>query len=528
MAAIITVWKNGNLLTMKSGGGRATALVVRGEELLFVGDEAGARSAAGPQAEVRDLRGRTVIPGFNDNHVHTVFMGDHALAPDLAGLGEAEILELLAQRFPTPAPGEVIRAYDWDYTTCPDPRKETLDRIFPRTPVVLSQHSGHAQWLNSAALRAIGVLPGGLSPYGEQVLRDEAGEPTGIVRDLGETPLSRRRVRECFYDASKREKRIDHALGVFGRLGITSVQDNAWYYPQLLGLRRRHAEGRLSARFSLWSLGTRPRVRMGMDAAFALAGGVPDWILRGPVKYFLDGTFSTRNACLHEPFLDTPASAPLPQGKLPIRELEFLARSGRQGAFHAIGDRAVTLFLDAYEEVLARRPKLGELRTRIEHAQLIRPQDIQRIARLGVLVSAQPTALGTPQKDEALLGRERARRAYPYRSLLEAGVHLSFGSDIPGESGCDPFQSIHWAVNRDSPEAIDVEEALRCYTAGSAYAEFAEGRVGTLEPGKLADFVVLSQDPTAVPREKLRDTTVELTVVGGRVVYDAASTTGLA
>jgi hypothetical protein len=190
-----------------------------------------------------------------------------------------------------------------------------------------------------------------------------------------------------------------------------------------------------------------------------------------------------------------------------------------QGAFHIIGDRGIAIFLDAYEEVLARRPSLRELRIRIEHAQLIRPEDIARIRDLGILVSAQPTALENPAKDELLLGRERALRAYPYRSLIDAGVSLSFGSDIPGESSCDPIRSIHMAANREGPERITAEEALRCYTVGSAYAEFMESRKGRLVPGMLADFVVLSQDITTIPREKIGGTIVEETVVGGRTVY---------
>ena len=160
-----------------------------------------------------------------------------------------------------------------------------------------------------------------------------------------------------------------------------------------------------------------------------------------------------------------------------------------------------------------------ELRIRIEHAQLIRPGDIPRLRELGILVSAQPTALENPAKDRLLLGPERALRAYPYRSLLDAGVHLSFGSDIPGESNCDPIRSIHMVANREGPERISAEEALRCYTVGSAYAEFSEARKGILAIGMFADFTVLSQDITSVPRERIGDTVVEETVVGGRTVY---------
>jgi predicted amidohydrolase YtcJ len=526
----IQIWHNAEIITMDPALPRAHAMIVRDGLVDFVGEEgeAFARAVAleggGRGAEARDLGGRTVAPGFNDNHVHAVHMGDHALSPDLGGLDEAGIVALLRERFPDPAPGEVLRAFNWDYPACPDPRKELLDEAFPRNPVVLHQFSGHAQWLNSAALRAIGIGRGAPDPAVGTVLRDEGGEPTGVVRDLGDTRLSRRRARDIYFDPRMREERLSLALATFARLGITSVQDNTWYYPQLFGLRKRLDAGTLSARFTTWSLGRQPRSVAAMGAAYFLGLGDRDWIRPGPVKYFLDGTFSTRNACLCEPFEDGSRGDGCPEAAAPLAELGRLARKRRQGAFHIIGDRGIAIFLDAYEEVLARWPILKELRIRIEHAQLVRREDIPRIRDLGILVAAQPTALGSPEKDLALLGRERALRAYPYRSLLDAGVHLSFGSDIPGESGCDPILSIHMAANREGPERISAEEALRCYTVGSAYAEFMEGRKGTLTSGMLADFVVLSSDITALPPERIGDTVVEETVVGGKTVYRRDST----
>lgn len=527
----IQVWRGAEIVTMDPRRPRARALVARDGIVDFVGDDeaalARARSLERPGAsaapEVRDLGGLTMVPGFNDNHVHAVYLGDHVLAVDLGGLDERGIVDLLLERYPDPPPGEIVRAFNWDYPACPNPRKEPLDAAFPRNPVILSQFSGHAQWLNSPALRALGIRRGGPDPKVGSVLRDADGEPTGIVRDLGDTKLSRRRVREVYFDAAMREERLDIALETFARMGITSVQDNTWFHPELFSLRRRLNAGTLSARFTTWSLGRRPWMAAAMGAAYALGIGDPAWIRRGPVKYFLDGTFSTRNACLCEPFADSQDEELCEDPSAPIAELELLARRRRQGAFHIIGDRGIAIFLDAYDKVLARRPELKTLRVRIEHAQLIRSQDIPRLRELGILVSAQPGAMENPEKDKLLLGRERALRAYPYRSLLDAGVHLSFGSDIPGESSCDPIRSIHMTANREGPERIDAEEALRCYTAGSAYAEFMEGRKGRLAPGMLADFAVLSQDITSVPRERIGDTRIVETVVGGRSVYRAAA-----
>ena len=326
-------------------------------------------------------------------------------------------------------------------------------------------------------------------------------------------------MRDIYYDRWMLDERLDLALSTFARLGITSVQDNTWFYPELLSLRKRLDARTLSARFTAWSLGRRPAHGAAIDAAFALGIGDADWLRPGPVKYFLDGTFSTRNACLDEPFEGSGEDELCAEPDAPLAELQRLARRRRQGAFHIIGDRGIAIFLDAYERALARHPGLRDLRVRIEHAQLVRAEDIPRIRDLGILVSAQPTALENPGKDERLLGRARAMRAYPYRSLLDAGVRLSFGSDIPGESSCDPIRSIHMAANREGPERISAEEALRCYTVGSAYAEFMEGRKGMLAPGMLADFAVLSQDMTSVPSERIGDTFVEETVVGGKTVY---------
>jgi hypothetical protein len=249
------------------------------------------------------------------------------------------------------------------------------------------------------------------------------------------------------------------------------------------------------------------------------------WVRRGPHKYFLDGSFTTRTAYLWEDYVDEPGNAGQGMSEEEIlRILKRLAAKGVQGAFHAIGDRAVTTFLDAVEKLQRDYPRSKSLRFRLEHAQLVRPEDIPRLRDLGVIICAQASALSNPAKDIALLGEERAERAYPHRSLLDAGVPLSFGSDIPGEATCNPLESIHMVVNRTSPERISVEEALRCYTLGSAYAEFQEEHKGSLEVGKYADFAVLSQDILSIPVNRIKDTTVELTVVGGRAVYDVRRT----
>ncbi len=527
--------RGANFLTMDEARPRVESLVLGAGKIVFAGPESEARAFAGAAAELVDLGGRTVLPGFNDNHLHAVILGDHELAPDLGGLSEAEIVGLLRERWREAPPDRILYAYNWDYPSCPRPRKELLDEAFPRNPVILSQFSGHAQWLNSRALEALGIRKGGADPGEGQVLRDADGEPTGIVRDLGDTGLSKKRFAKIFRDSDVREERLDIALARFRREGITSVQDNTWFPQPLASYGRYARQGRLTARFSCWSLGRQGWTTPTMRTAFVLGralGLLPrDWLRPGPVKFFLDGAFSTRTACLCEPYADAALGGDVVSGLCsdvasPVAELEWLAKRRLQGAFHIIGDRGIEIFLDAFEEVASRHPDMGKLRIRIEHAQLVRREDIARIRELGILVAAQPSALGSPEKDVKLLGRERALRAYPYRSLIDGGVKLSFGSDIPGEATSDPLLSIHMAVNRSGPEAITALEAIRCYTRGSAYAEFAEERKGALMPGMLADFVVLSADPTAAPSSAIRDIKVEETWVGGRRVYSRAEGEG--
>lgn len=511
------VWFNGNLITLS--GEKAEAMVVDGERISYVGSSEEALRVAGEGAERFDLEGRTVVPGFNDNHVHAIILGDHENHPDLSGLSAQEIVDLLKEYYPQPKRGEFIQGYQWDYPTCPEPRKELLDAAFPDNPVVLAQYGGHGSWLNSYALKAMGIEKGKADPPGEGVvLRDPDGEPTGVVREMASNKFISRNFFRMFFKRSMREPRVRRALEIFASLGITSFQDNTWFYPVALTLAKLRRRKELTARVSVWSFGRMPWT----IPLMGLARYDQQWVRRGPYKYFLDGSFTTRTANLWEDYLDEPGNhgqGMSPEEILPI--IRRLAKKRIQGAFHAIGDRAVSNFLDAVEELQKEMPESRDLRFRLEHAQLVRQEDIPRLRAAGVIIAAQPSALSNPDKDVALLGEGRAAAAYPHRSLLDAGVPLSFGSDIPGEATCNPFECIHMVVNRSSEERISVEEALSCYTRGSAYAEFQESEKGRLQKGMLADFAVLSQDITSVPSETIKETKAILTVVGGQIVYDA-------
>jgi predicted amidohydrolase YtcJ len=508
----------GRVLTMDPARPRAEALLVRGERIAAVGSAAELLALASPAVRRLDLAGRCLIPGFNDNHLHALSMGEYFSRVRVHGLGPREILQVLRERFAGARRGRILWAYGWDYPQCPSPHRSLLDEAFPDNPVVLYQFSGHAAWVNSAMLARLGIRRRTPDPVGGEIARGPDGEPTGILRDAAIYPLHLKRMRRHVFNRELRARLLDACLVLLSEAGITSVQDNTWVPTTVWLLNEYRRSGRLTCRFTCWAYGNDCWMRplMGM-ARYDRA-----WVRRGPWKYLMDGTFSTHTAWMLEPYSGEPENFGKPNGTPAdlLRIVRQAARARRQVAFHAIGDRTIRGILDAVQEVGARRPGLQRLRLRLEHAQIFDPADIPRLAELGVLVAAQPTALGSPEKDAAILGPERAARAYPFASLLAAGARLSFGSDFPGEIEYRPLEAIHRAVNRPRPERISAEQALACYTRESAYAEFMETEKGSLAPGMLADLVVLSQDPTTVAPERIRDTQVQMTFVGGKPVFE--------
>ena len=508
----------GRVITMDAVRPLAEAVLVRGERIAAVGSVGQLLPLASPAARRLDLGGRCLIPGFNDNHLHALSMGEYFSRVRVNGLNTREILEVLRERFAGARRGQILFAYGWDYPYCPAPHRSLLDEAFPDNPVVLYQFSGHAAWVNSPMLARLGIRRGTPDPTGGEIMRGPDGEPTGILRDAAIYPLHLKRMRRHVFDKGLRARLLDACLGLLAEAGVTSVQDNTWVPTTVWALNEYRRSGRLTCRFTCWAYGSDRWMRPLMG----LARYDRYWVRRGPWKYLMDGTFSTHTAWLLEPYAGEPANCGTPNGTPEdlVRIVRQALRARRQVAFHAIGDRMIHEILNAVELVRARRPEVERLRLRLEHAQIFDPADIGRLAELGVLVAAQPTALGSPQKDAGILGPQRAGRAYPFRSLLEAGVHLSFGSDFPGEIEYRPLEAIHRAVNRPGPERITPLEALACYTRESAYAEFMEAEKGTIAAGKLADLAVLSEDPTAVTPGRIRDIRVDMTIVGGMTVFE--------
>lgn len=520
------LYSGGRIVTCDPSRPRAGAVLTVDNRITAVADRPEEIDLPGGPIERIDLAGRTLVPGFNDNHIHAHYFGNQEGSLQLGGLTKQEILDRVRAALAQPDAPSPLLAFRWDYPSCPDPHRRDLDAISTDHPIILVQFSGHGAWLNTAMLRRLKMLPGQRYCERAEVLKDEAGEPTGIVRELSRFPS----FRGMWFRRSMNSRRLEHdfliALDRLRHAGITSIQDNTWFPPTVPALRRILRRGELTARVQMWSFGElRP-----MGAWMRIRRDLPPWFVHGPQKFFLDGAFSSHSAWLTEPYADlshTEYGAGRDAAAV-RRYLEPRVRRRQRTAQHSIGDRATKEFLDAVEALAPRYPWIGAMRLRIEHGQLIRSEDIERMARLGVIVCAQPNALIDPAKDESLLGHERALRAYPYRSLLDAGVALSFGSDYPGELTYEPLTGIHLAVNRDGPERISAAEALACYTRGSAYAEFMEHEKGMVRPGLLSDFAVLSEDPTTCPPQRIRDIRVEMTVVDGRTVFERTADDGSA
>jgi predicted amidohydrolase YtcJ len=516
----------------------ATAMAWDGEgRLLAVGD-AKALSLQYPDAERVDAGKATVVPGLIDAHGHFRELALSLMSADLVGARDkAEVVARLRAFEKNLGDGDWLRGSGWDQNDWPDkafPTVADLDAAFPTRPVFLERVDGHAAWVNSAALReAAGhpetkaMLEGG-EVEGGRVVRDAAGKPTGILVDNAKDVVS---------DLLPKPDREDmvRALGDAARQvladGMTGVHEMGVSRETLALYRELADEGRLPLRIDAYANGDGGALAdLCAHGAYRHPGG---HLKMAGVKLFIDGALGSRGAALLADYSDEPGN----RGLLVTgpEEYEATVRKAKQChlqvATHAIGDRGNHIVLDTYERVLGDDAKTGH-RWRIEHAQIVSPEDIPRFAKLGVIASMQPThATSDMPWAEERLGKERLFGAYAWQRFLASGAHLALGSDFPVESP-DPRLGLYAAVTRQDrdgqppggwlPEQrLSVSEALRGFTADAAYAGFDENEVGKLAPGLRADFVVLGSDPLAVPAAQLDDLVVESTWVDGKPVYEA-------
>ncbi len=506
-----------------------TAIAFRGETVLAVGSDPDVAGLVGPKTRVVDLKGRLVVPGFNDAHVHFLAGGFGLLSVDLRqARDEADFTRRLGDYTKTQPKGAWTLQGNWDHESWPSkalPTRQLIDAATADHPVFVSRLDGHMSLANSAALRLAGVTRDTKDPDGGTIVRDAAGEPTGILKDNAEH-LVNRVIPDPSREMNLRAARA--ALREAARFGVTTIQDNSPVdaLPTYQALR---AAGELTARLYVWRYieSMKPLIEAGVRTGLG-----DDWIRMGALKILSDGSMGSATAAFFEPYLDHPETKGLllhPVEKLDAMIAEADA-AGFQLAVHAIGDRANALVLDAYERAANANPS-RERRWRIEHAQVVRDADVARFKALGVVASIQPShCIDDMRWAEREIGHERCRGAYRFRSFLKAGVPVAFGTDWFVET-LDPRVGLYAAITRELPaggpaggwfpdEKLALDEAMDLYTRGSAYAEFAEARKGTLEAGKLADLVVFERDLfRAAPREILT-TAVDMTIAGGRVVFE--------
>jgi predicted amidohydrolase YtcJ len=506
----------------------ADAVAARGDTIAAVGTSAEVKKAAGEGARIIDAKGAMVVPGFNDSHVHFIDGGFRLSSVQLRDAKtREEFISRIEEYAATLKPGTWIMGGDWDHTLWGGelPRRDWIDSVTPNNPVWIQRLDGHMGLANSAALRAAGVTKATKNVEGGTIVRDASGEPTGILKDNAMS-LVDAAVPELAPELADRA--LDTAMKYVAAQGVTSVQ-NMGSWSDLAIFERARKDGRLITRiYAVVPLATWERLK---DTVAARGHG-DEWVRIGGLKGFVDGSLGSHTAAMLEPFTDAPNDT----GLLVNTPEDLYAwtsgadKAGLQVRVQAIGDPAIRLQLDIYERV-EREDGARDRRFRIEHAQHPAPSDIPRFAKLNVIASMQPYhAIDDGRWADAVIGRERAKSTYAFRSILDTKAHLAFGSDW-FVAPPTPLEGIYAAVTRSTldgkhPEGwvpeqkITVEEALRAYTSGSAYASFDENGKGTLERGKLADFTIIDRDLTRIPPAEIRDAHVLMTIVGGKVVYE--------
>ncbi|MDB4891980.1 MAG: Amidohydrolase 3 [Gemmatimonadetes bacterium] len=506
----------------------ADALLVRGERIEAVGSSAEVKKRAGASVKTVDAKGMMVTPGFIDAHVHFLD-GGFALAS--VQLRDAKTKETFIRRireFAATVPaGTWILNGDWDHTGWGGelPERSWIDSITPNNPVWINRLDGHMNLANSLALAAAKVSRDTKDVAGGTIVRDAAGEPTGILKDNAQE-LMWSSVPSASMEMNLRA--LDAAMSYVAERGVTSVHHmGSW--SDLDVFRRAHDAGALRTRISAnVPLSTWARLRDEVKAH----GHGDAWLRIGGLKGFVDGSLGSHTAAMLAPFTDAPNDTGLLVNT--AKDLhdwtDGADKAGLQVIVHAIGDRAIRTQLDIFARV-ANEHGARDRRFRIEHAQHIAPADIARFGELGVIPSMQPYhAIDDGRWADRVIGAERAKGTYAFKSLLDHGAKLAFGSDW-FVAPPTPLEGIYAATTRRTlddkhpggwvPEQkITVEQALRAYTSGSAYAGFQEKDVGVLKPGMLADVVMIDRDLTRVAPETIRDARVMLTMVGGRVVFD--------
>ena len=524
---------NANVWTGDDAQPKAQAVAVLGARIVSVGSNAEVALWRGANTKVLDANGKLLLPGFNDAHVHFVSGGAQLDSVQLNDVTSTrEFVRRIAEQAKKTPKGEWILGGDWDETKWNPPNlptKEMIDPVTPDNPVLLSRYDGHSVLANSRALQLAGITGQTPDPPGGTIVRDAQGNPTGDLKDAA-LDEAYKAVPPPAHD--QRLRAVKRALEHAASLGVTSVQDMNPEYGDVAVFSELLQTGELTTRIYAAPLITEvdDQAKIGIRHAF---GG--SYLRIGAVKAYADGSLGSRTAYFFDPFSDQPENHGLLSSEMqPIslmRDRMMKAdAAGLQICTHAIGDQAISITLDLYTDVV-KAHRGAERRFRIEHAQHMAEKDFARFAQLDVIASVQPYhAIDDGRWAEARIGHDRASRTYAFRTFLNHGVHLAFGTDWD-VAPLNPLLTVYAAVTRATldgknpqgwfPEQkLSVEEAVHAYTMGSAYAEFLEKEKGSITVGKLADMVVLSDDIFSIDPVKIRDVKALKTIVGGKVIWD--------
>ncbi len=528
---------NGKVLTIDSDNPMAEAVAVKGETIIAVGTTNKIKGyIEDGQTEVIEASGRLVIPGFNDAHLHF-----GSLDPDFIELryttDPSVITEKVKAQVARSKPGELIRGGHWEHEMFTDrkwPSKELIDKVSPDNPVLLDRADGHSILVNSYVLKKSGITKKTPDPYGGEIQKDPiTGEPTGILKETAQDlikPGNVKKQRSPEEEAARTWQGYLLAMKEARELGVTSLQNAG--SADFEAYEKLQKEGQLTSRIDIGKPLSGDTAVLKKYSEIAMK--YPEegnWIRFGYLKAFMDGSMGSGTALMFEPFNDNPSSSGL--SMMPCEEMEAMVikadKLGFQIGVHAIGDKANNWVLNAFEKAVDLNGK-RDSRHRIEHSQTLQQSDIPRFAQLGIIPSMQPTHCISDKKFyEKRVGYERCKGAYAWRSLVNAGSMLAFGTDYQVEP-LNPMEGLYAAVSRKDrlgeegegwfPEQkLSMEEAIKYYTLGSAYAQFMDDRKGMIKQGYLADIVIVDKDLLTIPESEIMKTKVDYTIVGGKVVY---------
>jgi predicted amidohydrolase YtcJ len=532
-------FRNGQVYTANPRQPRVQAVAVKGNKVVYVGDNGGLRRFVGPNTRIVDLRGATMLPGLSDAHMHLSGVGGREMTLNLEGTNTlAEFLARVKARVDSARPGQWVTGRGWIETFWRPPvfpTRQDLDRIAPNNPVLLTRADGHAAIANSAALRLAAITRTTAAPEGGAINKDAQGEPTGMLVDAAQ-----RLVGRLVPPPTEEERDQQIILGAqrSAQLGWTQVQDAHGSWAEVERMRRLYRDGRIKVRIYKAISGPSADASRLIDQGPSIDEFDGKLTVR-VIKVVMDGALGSRGAALLQAYSDDPDTRGLITTDTTALKpmLAAALRAGIQVETHAIGDRGNRLTLDFYERALAEVPaaqrKIAEPRWRDEHSQIVHPDDLPRFKQLGVIASMQPShAIGDLYFAPSRLGLERLKGAYAWQTLLKLGVPVAGGSDAPVERG-EPLIEFYAAVARKDlkggsgngwhpEERVTRDQALRMFTVGPAFAAFEEDRRGTIEVGKWADLTVFDKDIMRVPEAEILTAKCTMTVVGGEIVWAGA------